>query len=1242
MLAPKLYQSLVLLMVLPLTSCAVEEASPADSSDVGSYRQRVGTTSAQAEEAENNKQLLRKNYEQLYPDLATGPTFSIVDPGAWVNSATFDAMWTIPTDVKDYDVIVSFVPECPIGTMIQTSADHADQKIEVGPLDEGTYYLCVQAIIWGGSHMFAENNSFEFTVDLTPPEAFTIESVPTITSDATPTITWSESNEAHDYSVVVATDDQCAEKVQERAGIAGLEHTFDPLPTGDYYLCVDAVDQALNHTRASNGVLSFTVDLNAPQVTDVSAISEDGVYVEGDEVLLRVTFDENLVVPEDTSGIQLALSTGNLAVYSASADNQLDFSYIVQAGDNVSDLALRDFREGPNLIFGESQLQDTRGVQTPDSFEIVESWLSGKHNIEVDTVPPVTTISSGPDSLHFSTSAIFALTCDDDPCTYEGSLDGVSWQAITSPHTVTGLVDKQTYTYYVRATDNASLLETTPVSSTFTIDLYQPTTTVTSAPASASNTASPSFAFTCSEAQCSFFGRLDGGDWASVTSPHALSGLSEGAHTFEVYSQDAIGRTDATPEVTTWTVDLTAPTATISTSPQSAEASSSATFALGCNESSCSYGYRLDAQAIASVTGSNLSLSGLADGSHQIQFFATDAAGNTQATGTSYSWTVDTTPPETTISSQPASLVASTSASFEFSCNENPCTYQAQIDAGAWSSVTSPHVFSGLSQGSHTVNIRAIDAVSNTDASPASVTWTVDTVAPNTTIDSGPSGSSQNDFATVTFSCDEASCTFEGRLDSGAWSTITSPHALSSLSEAAHTFEVRATDAAGNTDSSPSSSAWEVDNTSPDTSIDSQPGNPTNLSSSTFTFSCDDTPCSFEYSLNSSAWASATTPHVVPAIAGSNTYQVRGVDAALNIDATPASYTWTLDTTDPTAGGGGTLTVTSPSTSSLQIDWTKGTDNHSAVAALQYQAYYSTSNNIGSVADAKANGTAFGSYSADIATTTVTSLTSDVLYYVTVLMRDEAGNESAYTSNSFRVQATPASISNLLAWYDANEISDADNSEMLTVDDRSSNNNDATAPAAGQGPNVVYAQANGRKVLRFDGNDSLGVDAIADELRTASAVTMFLVVKQNTAGNVEYLISTHDDLAPDTEPIKFRYGSACSSNGEVILTADSSNDYTSCESDVTSYLLISMVVNTDGKVYKNGERIINESTINPTFANLDRVLIGAQFDAGYARADFLNGDIAELIVYDRALTDTERHNLESFLAGRFGLTVLQE
>src|SRR5207248_63986 len=125
-----------------------------------------------------------------------------------------------------------------------------------------------------------------------------------------------------------------------------------------------------------------------------------------------------------------------------------------------------------------------------------------------------------------------------------------------------------------------------------------------------------------------------------------------------------------------------------------------------------------------------------------------------------------------------------------------------------------------LSAGSHTFDVRATDQAGNTDASPASYTWTVDLTAPNTTIDTHPGDPSNNTTPNFSFSSSESGSTFECRIDGGSWTSCSSPHSISpALSEGSHTFDVRATDPAGNTDGSAATYTWLIDTGAPTVTI---------------------------------------------------------------------------------------------------------------------------------------------------------------------------------------------------------------------------------------------------------------------------------------------------------------------------------------------------------------------------------------------------------------------------------------
>jgi hypothetical protein len=87
----------------------------------------------------------------------------------------------------------------------------------------------------------------------------------------------------------------------------------------------------------------------------------------------------------------------------------------------------------------------------------------------------------------------------------------------------------------------------------------------------------------------------------------------------------------------------------------------------------------------------------------------------------------ETSPPETTIDSGPAdgATLSSGDVSFTFSSSEPNSVFECSADGGAYAACTSPKALSKLSNGQHSFAARATDVAGNTDATPATRSFTV-------------------------------------------------------------------------------------------------------------------------------------------------------------------------------------------------------------------------------------------------------------------------------------------------------------------------------------------------------------------------------------------------------------------------------------------------------------------------------------------------------------------------------------
>jgi DNA-binding beta-propeller fold protein YncE len=259
--------------------------------------------------------------------------------------------------------------------------------------------------------------------------------------------------------------------------------------------------------------------------------------------------------------------------------------------------------------------------------------------------------------------------------------------------------------------------------------------------------------------------------------------------------------------------DTSAPDTTIDTGPTALSGASTSFTFTSTDTPLLGFECRLDSAQWVSCT-SPKSYSGLSDGSHTFQVRAVDAAGNPDPTPASSTWTVDGTPPDTTIGSGPSGQTNDPNPTFGFSSSESGSSFQCRFDSDAFASCSGPgdtHTpASDLSDGFHTFEVRAKDQAGNTDPSPASQGFTVDTQAPNTTIGSGPSGQTNDPTPTFGFSSSETGSSFECKVDAASYASCSSPRTTSHLVDGSHTFYARAVDTAGNPDPTPASRSFTV------------------------------------------------------------------------------------------------------------------------------------------------------------------------------------------------------------------------------------------------------------------------------------------------------------------------------------------------------------------------------------------------------------------------------------------------
>lgn len=461
----------------------------------------------------------------------------------------------------------------------------------------------------------------------------------------------------------------------------------------------------------------------------------------------------------------------------------------------------------------------------------VQGTLVGPHELQVRAVdmsgnvgvattdgwtmvgPPETTLLTTPADPS-GTDVTFTFESSVPGSTFTCALDNGPFLPCTSPAAYTGLGGGD-HQFQVAAVSPEGFVDESPEEFSWTVDApadtTAPDTVIESGPPAVSTAVDATFTFSSADPGAGFQCALDGGSFSDCPTPYLLEGVAEGEHELAVRAVDAAGNADQTPDTYTWEVDGP-PEAEITSGPEVSTEMTSASFVFTSDEPGSTFVCFLDGAEAPCTSPANYT--GLSVGAHLFAVQATDANGNVQPDWTEHEWTVTPAmPPQTMLTSAPPPATTSaTTAAFAFSASE-PSTFQCSLDSAPFAACTSPVELTGLAAGAHTFAVRAVDLAGNPDGSPVVSNWTVtpaDTTAPQTTIGEGPSGSVTTTTAAFEFTADEGGSTFECLIDGGAWGACTSPKVYENLTPGEHTFLVRATDAAGNTDQEPASRTWTI------------------------------------------------------------------------------------------------------------------------------------------------------------------------------------------------------------------------------------------------------------------------------------------------------------------------------------------------------------------------------------------------------------------------------------------------
>lgn len=586
-------------------------------------------------------------------------------------------------------------------------------------------------------------------------------------------------------------------------------------------------------------------------------------------------------------------------------------------------------------------------------------------------VPPDTTIDLAPPAASPLLEGVFTYSSNEADVTFECSLDGSAFAACESFYEF-AFEDFEvgTHTFAVRARDFEGLADPTPAVHTWRVIGVLAVVTAGPAyiapsepgePAEGGETESrdATIEFTATDPESSFFCSLDFEPFAACPSPFERTGLAVGPHLFRVYAVDSDGVEQEEPTEYGWEVlpvpDVNPPTTTITSAPASGTPGMTFTFT-GADAETPEVFLTFECSIDGGVTWNDCvspfnlltAFPELAPGTYTLLVRALDGAEpepNADPTPATHTWvsTADTTGPTVVGLSGPPSPSAALEPVFTFSGADNAsppellafeCSLAGPVaPAEPFEACTSAHTLQNLTAGAHTLSVRAVDLAGNTG--PASTwTWTV-LGPPVVTIAAGPtldaSGQTTATTATFSFSSQPTGASYLCGLDGAEpapCATATAP-TVTYTDLAGGPHELVVLGVLDGFTSEPVAFEWVViappDTDPPETVVASGPPAQTVSSTATFTFGADEAGVRFECALDGGSFGSCSPTTVLSDVAvGSHTLAVRAVDAADNVDATPATWAWErlgppdtvidVEPPDPTESTSVTIAFSTPST----------------------------------------------------------------------------------------------------------------------------------------------------------------------------------------------------------------------------------------------------------------------------------------------------------------------------------------
>lgn len=220
---------------------------------------------------------------------------------------------------------------------------------------------------------------------------------------------------------------------------------------------------------------------------------------------------------------------------------------------------------------------------------------------------------------------------------------------------------------------------------------------------------------------------------------------------------------------------------------------------------------------------------------------------------------------------------------------------------------------------------------------------------------------------------------------------------------------------------------------------------------------------------------------------------------------------------------------------------------------------------------------------------------------------------------------SPSDLANIRLWLKADAITGLnDNDNISTWEDSSANGYDVTQGTGTKQPTYQTNELNSLPVVRFDGGDTL--TNMTSIMSADPSFTVFAVAKSS-----DWDAATNDVLNIGDDFTQAFILRTQSSNTMKVWQPNTNNLTTGTITD-SNWYYFSYTYNAStnaAELFLDG---VSADTATISGIDPDKTYIGSFIDSFY-----FTGDIAEVIVYEQELSDTDRESVENYLATKYNL-----